>query len=113
MSILEYTNGFKKSFVAFSTPSVMDCHGWKLGEFCAMSKAIISTPLSRVMPGDFEPNIHYLLSDGSVEDLKTKINLLVENEDLRLFLKSNINNYFNQYLAPEIVIKRIIANLDK
>jgi hypothetical protein len=113
LSILEYTEGFKKSSVVFNTPSVLECHGWKHGEYCAMSKAIISTPLSRVMPGNFKPNEHYLPTDGTIEDLKIKIKLLIDNEELRQKLKSNINQYFCDYLTPKIVISRIIANLTK
>jgi len=113
LSILEYTEGFKKSSVVFNTPSVLECHGWKLGEYCAMSKAIISTPISRVMPGNFKPNEHYLLTDGTIEDIKIKVKLLIDDEVLRQKLKSNINQYFCDYLSPKIVISRIIANLTK
>lgn len=49
----DYINKIKRSRLVFNTPAVFSCHGWKLAEFCALGKAIISTPLSRKMPGHF------------------------------------------------------------
>ena len=44
--ISAYIDNTKKSLIVFNTPSCWDCHGWKLGEFLAMGKAIISTPIT-------------------------------------------------------------------
>lgn len=113
LSIKEYTEGFLKSFIVFNTPSVMDCHGWKLGEYCAMSKAIISTPLSRIMPGDFLQNKHYLLTNGDIDDIQEKIEELTQNDELRMLLKNNISEYYQRYLKPEAVILEILAKTYK
>ena len=43
LSMQEYINETKRSFVVFNTPSVAGCHGWKLPEYLCMGKAIIST----------------------------------------------------------------------
>jgi len=43
IQMADYIIKCKKSFIAFNTPAVLDCHGWKLGEYIAMNKIIIST----------------------------------------------------------------------
>ena len=43
----EYMDKTKQSMLAFSTPAVHDCFGWILGEYLALGKAIISTPILR------------------------------------------------------------------
>ena len=40
----------KNSAIVFNTPAVHNCHGWKLGQYLAMGKAIISMPLQNVLP---------------------------------------------------------------
>lgn len=49
----DYLDRTRRSAVVFNTPAVHDCLGWKLGEFLALGKAIVSTPLGREMPGRF------------------------------------------------------------
>ena len=46
----EWLDKTKRSSVVFNTPAFWDCHGWKLGEYLALGKAIISTPLSNDLP---------------------------------------------------------------
>ena len=49
-SLDEYLENTKRSVVVFNTPAVSSCHGWKLAEFLALGKAIISTPLEAGPP---------------------------------------------------------------
>jgi hypothetical protein len=109
LTIKNYVRGFRKSFFVFNAPSVFDCHGWKLGEFCAMSKLIISVPLTREMPGIFKADMHFLQCDGSVNEIKKQIVRLIEDEKLRNTLKTNVESYYKEYLTPSSVIQRIIS----
>ena len=45
LSMDDYIKKTKESVVVFNTPSVCECHGWKLAEYLCMGKAIISTSL--------------------------------------------------------------------
>ena len=45
LSMDEYIKKTKESVLVFNTPSVCECHGWKLAEYLCMGKAIISTLL--------------------------------------------------------------------
>jgi len=58
--VKSYVKKTKLSVIVFNTPAVHNCHGWKLGEFLSMGKAIISSPLSNELPEEFVhgKNIH-------------------------------------------------------
>jgi glycosyltransferase involved in cell wall biosynthesis len=110
-SVNEYLRKVKQSVVVYNTPAVLDCHGWKLGEFLAMGKAIISTPLSRLMPGDFIDRVHFYQVDDQ-NDYKTEIETLLKNEKLLQELEANARNYYEIYLSPQKVIAAIMKKLN-
>jgi glycosyltransferase involved in cell wall biosynthesis len=104
----EYLRQLKKSIVAFNTPAVESCHGWKLGEYLALGKAIISTPLKRLLPVPLAhgENIHFV--DGSIMQIKDAL-LTIKNDNVyRHKIECNAKKYFLHYLAPRKCIERII-----
>ncbi|MDD3320940.1 MAG: hypothetical protein PHS59_05800 [Paludibacter sp.] len=92
----------KESVLVFNTPAFWDCHGWKLGEYLALGKAIISTPLSNDLP---EPLIHakhiHIISDASKESIREAIIFILENPEYRKSLEFNAQKYWNEYGTPE------------
>lgn len=103
----EYLDKTKKSAIVFNTPSVLGCHGWKMGEYLAMGKAIISTQLNNLMPGDFIDGVHYLGVKDDM-DIAKAVGILKNNEALRCRLKENARNYYETYLSPSAVVRRIM-----
>lgn len=103
----DYLKGTRLSSIVFNTPSVCQCHGWKLAEYLAMGKAIISTPLSNVMPGDFKNGEHYICCND-VDSMEQMIRALHDDETMRNELKCNAKKYFEEYLSPHAVINRIL-----
>ena len=104
----EYIIKTKRSFVVFNTPSVGGCHGWKLAEYLCMGKAIISTPLTREIPGRglvHGDNIHFV---NTTKELYDAIELIRDNPDYRKKLEKGARSYFDEYLSPTSVIQRII-----
>lgn len=109
VAMKEYVKKLKQSTVAFNTPAVRGCHGWKLAEFLCFGKSIISTPLYRKMPIDLENGKQFILTDGSYEDIKKKLASLMDNSELRNHLKENARAYYENVLAPSKVIQRILC----
>lgn len=104
----QYIKKTKQSAFVFNTPAVCGCHGWKFGEYLAMGKAIISTSINHEMPAPFENGKHYLLVNDEAEIRKAIVSLR-ENDYLRTQLKLNAKSYYKSYLAPEVVIQRILS----
>jgi glycosyltransferase involved in cell wall biosynthesis len=106
-STATYLKKTKESAIVFNTPTVHNCHGWKLGEFLAMGKAIISTPLSNRLPENLVhgENIHFI---SSIDELESSIQLLLNNSDYRKKLELGAKAYYEKYADPQQVIQRIL-----
>lgn len=107
LSMDDYIRKTKESVLVFNTPSVGGCHGWKLAEYLCMGKAIISTPLTREMPEGMVhgENIHFVNSPEEIYDAVIKIN---SDELYRKKLEKGARAYYEKWLAPEVVVKRLI-----
>ncbi|MBC7641261.1 MAG: glycosyltransferase [Flavobacterium sp.] len=107
ISLQKYILNIKKSSFVFNTPAVLDCHGWKLGEFMALGKAIISTQHTNDLPSNLVDDQHVLYADNAAE-IKSKIDELIKNKNLRHNLENNARQYYDEHLAPEVVIKKLL-----
>lgn len=108
LSMDYYIRKTKESVLVFNTPSVCECHGWKLAEYLCMGKAIISTPLTRVMPGEgliHGVNVHFVKTPEEIYDAVVKINT---DEGYRKKLEKGAREYYEKWLAPEKVITRLL-----
>jgi glycosyltransferase involved in cell wall biosynthesis len=102
-----YKKKIDQSFLVFNTPAVADCHGWKLGEFLAMGKAIISTPLANKLPVPIEhgKHVYFVNNEKEIEDA---IKLLLNDQTFRRELEKNTKDYYEKYVSPVKVIERIL-----
>ena len=107
LSIDDYIHKTKESVVVFNTPAVCECHGWKLAEYLCMGKAIISSPLSREMPSPLVhgEHVHFVSSVAEIYDAAVKIK---SDVDYRHHLEQGARRYYEEWLAPKVVIQRIV-----
>ena len=108
LSMDTYLRESKRSVCVFNTPAVLSCHGWKLGEYLCMGKAIISTPLTREMPGEglrHGESIHFVESTDEIYDAVQRINT---DEAYRRRLEQGARAYYEAYLAPKRVAERLV-----
>ena len=108
ISMRQYDKCNRKSWFVFNTPSVGGCHGWKLAEFLACGKAIISSRLLNLMPEGFENGVHYLEANTK-EEMADAIVRLRDDKELVQSLKQNAYNFFTENLTPEVVMKKIFS----
>ena len=110
LSMDDYIRKTKESVVVFNTPSVCECHGWKLAEYLCMGKAIISTPLTREMPSPLVhgKHVHFVNSVEEIYDAVVKIN---SDEHYRKKLQEGARQYYVKWIAPEIVIQRLLEKV--
>ena len=107
LSIDDYIRKTKESVVVFNTPAVCECHGWKLAEYLCMGKAIISSPLSRELPSPLVhgEHVHFVASVDEIYDAIMKIK---NDRDYRRHLEQGARAYYEQWIAPKVVIQRIV-----
>ena len=91
----------KQSAVVFNTPAFWDCHGWKLGEYLALGKAIISTSLSNDLPASLTHgvNIHFVNND--IESIKSAISYIIEHPEYKEKLEHGAIEYWHSYGSPQ------------
>jgi len=108
----QYLRRINKSFVVFNTPAVQSCLGWKLAEYLALGKAIISTPIINLLPSPLINGEHIHFVDGSEKSINNAINIIQSDHDYRKILQHNSRAYFLKYLSPSSILKRIIKFAD-
>jgi glycosyltransferase involved in cell wall biosynthesis len=100
MPIHDYIEKTKRSFLVFNTPAWLNCNGWKLGEYLALGKAIVSSPLVNDLP---EPLIHgenvHFVSDDPF-DIKDAIIFIHRNSRYRDKIASGAYQYFMRNASP-------------
>ena len=105
-SSADYLQLTKDSSFVFNTPAYWNCHGWKLGEYMALGKAILSTPLSNDLPSPLINGKHiHVVEDISEESLKDNIEFLIKHRNYCNCLEQNILSYWEEYGAPEASLK--------
>lgn len=105
ISMREWMEKTKRSALVFNTPAFWDCHGWKLGEYLAMGKCIVSTELSNDLPAPLEHgvNIHFVEDDK--EAMKEAITFIVNHPDYRKKLEKGAREYWERYGTPVASLK--------
>lgn len=95
----------QESTLVFNTPAYWDCHGWKLGEYMALGKAILSTALSNDLPSPLIHGQHIHIAGATQEELTEAIKYMISHPEYRHRLGTNIHNYWQQYGTPEASLR--------
>ena len=95
----------KRSALVFNTPAFWDCHGWKLGEYLALGKCIVSTKLSNDLPSPLEhgKNIHFV--EDNEESMRGAIEYILAHPEYRHKLESGAKEYWEKYGTPEASLR--------
>ena len=107
--IAEYLLKTARSEFVFNCPAVHGCHGWKLGEYLALGKAIISLPLSRRMPAPLVhgEHVHYVTDEpGAIEEA---VRILHADREYRKRLERAARQYYERYLEPRAVMASLLG----
>lgn len=104
-----YIKKIKRSAFVYNTPAVLSCHGWKLAEFLALGKAIISTSHYNKLSENLVNNKHLIYAENALE-LDEAIKKIIADPDFKAELELESKKYFDQYLAPAKVINRLLES---
>jgi hypothetical protein len=77
--------------------------GWKLAEYVALAKAVLSEKLVYRATGDLKPGQNYL-QFATAEECAAAAVRLVEDGDLRRRLMQNNATYYIHYLRPDVLV---------
>ena len=91
----------QQSALVFNTPAFWDCHGWKLGEYLALGKAIISTPLSNDLPAQLTHGVNIHFVDNDIDRMKSAISYIIEHPAYKKRLEQGAIEYWQAYGTPQ------------
>lgn len=94
--------------VCIATAGLHGSVGWKLGEYVAFSKAIVSEKLQFEPPEGFAQGSHYLefsTPDGCIQAVEA----LMSDSALRSRLMHNNHDYYRQYLKADRLVWRTLV----
>ncbi len=95
----------KRSALVFNTPAFWDCHGWKLGEYLALGKCIISTALSNDLPHPLEHGVNIHFVENSEESMREVVEYVLTHPDYRQSLEKGAREYWDTYGTPKASLK--------
>jgi len=95
-----YLSLVQKSSLVVSSSGLLGSNGWKLGEYIALGKAIVSDPILTKIPGRFEQGTHYE-GYSSPEACSRSVLDLLSNRNKIENLAIASKNYYEDYLSPK------------
>ena len=105
----KYLHKTKQSILVFNTPAWDLCHGWKLAEYLALGKAIISTPFYNELPVPLEHGKHIHFVSGSVDEMEEAVQLLLTDTTYRRNLEIQSRLYYEQHVQPRAVLQHFLS----
>lgn len=103
----------KDSGICIATMGLHQSNGWKLAEYIAAGKAIVSEKLYYDVPGNFEVKRNYLDFETADECVEQTAKL-VANPDTAYSMKVNNYNYYHNFLRPDrLIFNSLIQALEK
>ena len=97
------------SSICVATTGLQGSTGWKLGEYVAAAKAIVTEPPLTAQPGPFGEPVNYLTYRTPNECVEV-IGTLVDSPARRLeMMRANLT-YYHGYLRPDMLVWNAITN---
>ena len=109
MPLSTYLDKTRCSSLVFNAPAVHACLGWKLGEYLALGKAILSTELGRALPAPLEHGVHVHYVRSDLDDMVAAIEEVNGRADYRRTLELGSRRWFEEQMAPSVAAARLIA----
>ncbi len=102
-----YLSMLRQFPICIATTGLHGSIGWKMGEYVAFSKSIVSERLKCAVPGDFQANKNYLEFE-TPEMCLQKTMQLVEDVQLRERMMDDNWDYFKAYVMPDNLVWRTL-----
>lgn len=90
--------------ICVATVGLNGSNGWKLAEYVAQSKAIISEPLRYAVPGDFSPETNYL-EFMDADELIEAGHRLMNDAESRASMMQNNSVYYRNYVRADALVR--------
>ncbi len=107
-----YIKSLKSYNIGIASKGLHNSIGWKLAEYVAASRAILSEPLDYKLPGTFEDNKNYLSYRDDLE-LIDQINYLLDNRKVMLDIMRHNFFYYHNYVKSDMLVLNSLLKIIK
>lgn len=104
----EFVEKSARSLVVLNNPAVARSHSWRLAEFLALGKAIISTTLDCAVPAPLVHGEHIHYAGPAHESLRAAIEQIIDDPAYRTRLERGARDYYERFLSPRAVMSRLL-----
>jgi hypothetical protein len=104
----QYLKQLQQFPICIATTGLHGSIGWKMAEYVAQSKAIVSEQLCYQVPGDFQAERNYL-EFATPDQCVAATARLFEDAGLRSRLIANNFRYYQAYSKPEAIVLNSLA----
>lgn len=104
----QYVAGLKNSLLVFNTPAVHHCHGWKLPEYLATGKIILSTSFVNDLPIPLEHGKNIYFTQADEDSIYQAVKDIVTDENLQKILEIGSRRYWQTHAQPSACINQFI-----
>ncbi|MEO7310307.1 MAG: hypothetical protein ABIX01_07925 [Chitinophagaceae bacterium] len=106
-----YVKHLRQCAIGIASPGLETSVGFKFAEYIAFSKAIITTPVNAVTPGNLAPDVNYQIYNTPQECLE-KVELMIADHKLRKDTMEHNFAYYQQYLRPDKLVWNSILQVN-
>jgi len=103
-----YLTTVRESDICITTTGLHGSIGWKLGEYVALGKAIVSERLEHTVPGRFAAGVNYL-EFRTPEDCVAMTDELFCNPGKRQAMRARNRAYYEHYLRPDQLVLNTLS----
>ena len=98
-----YLRLMKTTPICITTVGLHGSNGWKLGEYVAASRAIVTEALRYAVPGDFAAGRNYLSFTTPDECVHQVVRLMKDKQRREAMMVHN-QTYYRSHLKPEMLV---------
>ncbi len=103
-----YLQAMQSVPICVATTGLHGSAGWKLAEYVALSKAVLSERLAYDLPGNFASNRNYIEFTTPEECVHGAVRL-IEDGALRREIMRNNAAYYRDYLRPDALVRNALT----
>jgi hypothetical protein len=100
-----YLKTMGASAICVSTTGLRGSNPWRLAEYVAASRAIVTETLDYEVPGDFSAPRNYLAFEA-VDECVEHVGRLLSDSEFRLHMMRANQEYYRSYVRPDALIAR-------
>ena len=106
----EYLSTLKKCLVAVTTTGLHQSTGWKLAEYVASARCIVTEPLEYALPNPLEENKN-IITFHTPEECVQACRKILDDPDFARQMRKNNAEYYQKYVKPSQLIDRCLTKL--